>query len=206
LGVKTPKLFCLLELHFLRNIGMSGMAGLVTQMCPVWQAYTILENNITILYMCEKDWSDYKTAKAFYKSCGDKEPPKYDIADFKKKMSKIKKELEKERIYVIYVGWAGVGTEAQYIFDEAYNIIETDKKYKGVDKLKSFKLLYSEDFLYHLTKTGKINLLFDYSFFKTPAEKKEVKKWFDKTADVFKKYFTNKEIKIDKNVINIKLL
>uniref|UniRef100_A0A6C0BUL5 Uncharacterized protein n=1 Tax=viral metagenome TaxID=1070528 RepID=A0A6C0BUL5_9ZZZZ len=155
--------------------------------------------------MCEKDWSDYKTAKAFYKSCGNDTSAKYDIADFKKKMSTIKKELEKERIYVIYVGWAGVGTEAQYVFDEAYNIIENEKKYKGVDKLKSFKVIYSEDFLYHLTKTGKINLLFDYSFFKTPAEKKEVKEYFEKTEQVFKKYFTNKEMKIDKNTITIKL-
>jgi hypothetical protein len=105
-----------------------------------------------------------------------------------------------------YISWDGVGTEAQYIFDEAYNTIENNKKYKGVDKLKSFKVIYSEDFLYHLTKSGKINLLFDYSFFKTPAEKKEVKEYFEKTEQVFKKYFTNKEIKIDKNVINIKLL
>ena len=67
-------------------------------------------------------------------------------------------------------------------------------------------MIYSEDLLYHLTKSGKINLLFDYSFLKTPSEKKEVKEYFEKTEQVFKKYFTNKEIKIDKNVITVKLL
>lgn len=156
--------------------------------------------------MCENDWSKYKSAKAYYKSCGDKEPMKYDIKDFKKKMAKITKELQSNQIYVIYVGWEGVGTEPQYIFDEAYNIIETNKKYKGVDKLKSFKILYSEDQLYHLAKTGNITLIFDYSWFKTPAEKKEAKQLLDITEEVFKSHFNEKEMKMNKNVIMIKLL
>ena len=127
-------------------------------------------------YMCDKEWSNYNNAKSYYKNCGYDIEHKYDIKDFKKKMSKIKKELYKNNIYLIYVGWNGVGTEGQYIFDKAYEIIDNNQKYKNIDTFKSFKILYSEDMLFNLSQTGKISLIFDYYFFKSYLEKKKLNK------------------------------
>lgn len=154
--------------------------------------------------MCDKDWSEFKSAKAYYKACGDNGIAIYDINDFKKKLSKLCKELEAHKIYVIYLPWVGVGNEAQYIFDEAYNIMQTDKKYKDVDVMKSFKMLYSEDFLYRLTKTGEINIILDYSNFKTASEKKQVQQMLKIIMDNTTKYFT-KGVKLDKNTLTINI-
>ena len=123
--------------------------------------------------MC--DWSAFKNAAAYYKKCGAKSKPKYDIKPFLKAMKSVEKALAELPVLVIPVGWKGVGTEAQYIFDEALNIIRSEKKYAGLDPLKSFKLIYSEDQLYWLARTGQINLIMDYQFLKTPVEKKFVK-------------------------------
>jgi len=154
--------------------------------------------------MCDKNWSNYKSAKSYYKACNYNTIPNYDIKNFKKIMKNIVKDLEKNNIFIIYVGWDGVGTEGQYIFDEAYNIIESNKKYKNIDIFKSFKILYSEDMLYKLSKDGKINLLLDYYFFKSYLEKKEVKLKFEIINEIFQKYF-GKKCKINKNSIFIKI-
>ena len=61
--------------------------------------------------MCNNDWSEYNSAKSFYKSCGHDVKPIYNINIFKKKMKNIENILFKNNIYVIYVGWSGVGTE-----------------------------------------------------------------------------------------------
>ncbi len=125
--------------------------------------------------MCNYDWSDFKTATAYYKKCGDTSKPKYDTKQFTKAMKSVEKALAELPVAVIYVGWAGVGTEAQYVFDEALNIIRSEKKYAGLEPLKTFKIIYSENQLYWLARTGQIQLIMDYAFFKTPVEKKFVK-------------------------------
>lgn len=125
--------------------------------------------------MCDYDWSDFKTASAYYKKCGDTSKPKYDIKQFTKAMKLVVKALAELPVAVIYVGWSGVETEAQYIFDEALNILRSEKKYAGLNPLKTFKIIYSENQLYWLARTGKIQLVMDYAFFKTPVEKRFVK-------------------------------
>lgn len=154
--------------------------------------------------MCDKDWSEFKSAKAYYKACGDNGIAIYDINDFKKKLSKLCKELEAHKIYLIYLPWAGVGNEAQYIIDEAYNILQTDKKYKDVDIMKSFKMLYSEDFLYRLIKTGEINIILDYSNFKTAPEKKQAQQMLKIIMENAENYFP-KSVKLNKNTLNINI-
>ena len=123
--------------------------------------------------MC--DWSEFKTAAAYYKKCGDKSKPTHDIKPFIRVMKSVEKALAELPVLVIPVGWKGVGTEAQYIFDEALNIIQSDKRYAGLDPLRTYKLMYSEDQLYWLARTGQIHIIMDYQFFKTPQEKKFVK-------------------------------
>lgn len=155
--------------------------------------------------MCDKDWSDFKSAKAYYKSCGDNGVAIYDIKEFKKHMTKIKKELQENKIYLFYIPWPGVGIEAQYIIDEVYNMIDSLPEYKGVDRLKSFKLLYSEDFLYRLTKTGEISLILDYSGFKTASEKKQTQQMLKIMMDIMTKYFPKGCLKLDKGSLKISI-
>ena len=155
--------------------------------------------------MCDKDWSDFKSAKAYYKSCGDNGVAIYDIKEFKKHMTKIKKELQEHKIYLFYVPWPGVGTEAQYIIDEVYNMIDSLPEYKGVDRLKSFKLLYSEDFLYRLTKTGEISLILDYSGFKTAPEKKQAQQMLKIMMNIIVKYFPKGSLKLDKGSLQVNI-
>jgi hypothetical protein len=155
--------------------------------------------------MCDKDWSNFKNAKAYYKSCGFDTKAIYDIKDFKTRIGKIKKELYENKIYLLNVGWSGVGPEAQNIIEEAYNIIDSTTEFKGVDKFKSFKLLYSEDFLYHLTKSGEIPFILDYSAFKSATEKKQVQQTIKMMMEVMTKYFPKNNLKLDKNTLKLSI-
>jgi len=163
--------------------------------------------------MCDYDWSDFKTASAYYKKCGDNSKPTYDIKQFNKAMKSVEKALAELPVLVISVGWKGVGTEAQYIFDEALNIIRSDKKYAGLDKgakfpttnpLKTFKIMFSENQLYWLARTGQIQLIMDYQFFKTPAEKKFAKECLAAVKRELETAFGGpKHVKMEANTVNI---
>lgn len=165
--------------------------------------------------MCNYDWSDFKTASAYYKKCGDTSKPKYDTKQFTKAMKSVEKVLAELPVAVIYVGWAGVGTEAQYIFDEALNILRSEKKYAGLDKgaklpttnpLKTFKIMYSENQLYWLARTGQIQLIMDYAFFKTPTEKKFVKECLAVVKRELEAVFGGpKHVKMEANTVKITL-
>jgi hypothetical protein len=121
-------------------------------------------------------------------------------------MKNIEKILFKNNIYVIYVGWSGVGTEGQFIFDSAYDIIKYDKKYKSheINPYKSLKILYSEDMIYHLSKTGKINLIIDDFGYNSYFEKKDLKIKLKVIKDVFTELFHN-NASVKKNSILIKI-
>ena len=119
-------------------------------------------------------------------------------------MKIIQKELFKYHIFIIYVPWPGVGTEAQYIFDSAFDIIRFNKKYKGIDPYKSLKILYSEDMLFHLIKNGNINLIIDAHGFKTYLEKKDLKLKMQIINKTFHFYFNN-NVKVFNNKIFIKI-
>jgi len=153
---------------------------------------------------CDKEWSDFNTAKSFYKNCGFNTTPNFDIKAFKTNMKFIQKELFKYHIFIIYVPWPGVGTEAQYIFDSAFDIIRFNKKYKGIDPYKSLKILYSEDMLFHLIKNGNINLIIDSHGFQTYLEKKDFKLKMQIINKTFHFYFNN-NVKVFNNKIFIKI-
>ncbi len=154
--------------------------------------------------MC--DWSEFKTAAAYYKKCGDTSKPKYDTKQFTKAMKSVEKALAELPVVVIYVGWSGVGTEAQYIFDEALNILRSEKKYAGINPFKTFKIMYSENQLYWLARTGQIQLIMDYAFFKTPVEKKFVKECLSVVKRELEAAFGGpKHVKMEANFVNITL-
>jgi hypothetical protein len=155
--------------------------------------------------MCNYDWSDFKTASAYYKKCGDTSKPKYDIKQFTKAMKSVEKALAELPVAVIYVGWKGVGTEAQYIFDEALNILRSDRKYAGIaNPLKTFKIMFSENQLYWLARTGQIQLIMDYAFFKTPVEKKFVKECLAVVKRELEAVFGGpKHVKMEANSVKI---
>ncbi len=154
--------------------------------------------------MC--DWSEFKTAAAYYKKCGDTSKPKYDTKQFTKAMKSVEKALAELPVVVIYVGWSGVGTEAQYIFDEALNILRSEKKYAGINPFKTFKIMYSENQLYWLARTGQIQLIMDYAFFKTPVEKKFVKEYLAVVKRELEAAFGGpNHVKMEANFVNITL-
>jgi len=149
--------------------------------------------------MCDKDWSEFSSAKTYYKSCGDNRPDKYDINDFKKNMKKIKKELDILNIYLLYIQWVGVGNDHSFAVEEAYNMMKyLHKDMTFNDIFTGLKIIYTEDSIYNLKKTGKIVFLLD-SYPKTTLEKKKDLEMHKQLLDIFSKYFPKKNLKINNN-------
>ncbi len=149
--------------------------------------------------MCDKDWSEFSSAKTYYKSCGDNRPDKYDINDFKKNMKKIKKELDILNIYLLYTDWGGVGNDYSFAVDAAFNMMEYLHKDMTLnDIFTGLKIIYTEDSIYNLKKTGKIVFLL-HSNPKTPLEKKKDLEMHKQLLDIFSKYFPKKNLKINNN-------
>jgi hypothetical protein len=66
-------------------------------------------------------------------------------------------------------------------------------------------LLYSEDFLYRLTKTGEISLILDYSGFKTAPEKKQAQQMLKIMMNIIVKYFPKGSLKLDKGSLKVNI-
>lgn len=145
----------------------------------------------------EKYWTNYKSAKAYYKNTSANTYTKsiYNMSLFKTQMRKIKNKLWKNNIYTIYVGWIGPN-KGENLCDYAYNILE-DKYH--IDPMKTMQILYCDDMLYYGSKIGVVSLFIDSHWVKLSNEKKDI------ISKTFAKYFGNNLIEITKYDIKIKL-